>query len=310
MTSLTGSRWQGAPGRLEVWYTTLQDAATGTGLWLHHELLAPPDGSGARAHGWAAVFAPGRAPLLSRFGPRDWRGDTDGFRAGEVTWTDRIHSGRAGDLAWDLTRRPGGVPLHPFPRRAWGSRHFPGAQVVVDPAARYSGTVRVGDRVLDLTEAPGADARIRARSNPQRWGWLHAPLGDGDVCEVVTAVPRGLPRVPPLTVLRCRLAGTDWPRAALLGVAGLRARLGRDGWEVAGRVGARTVRIAVRLPEVETAEVGYVDPDGARLLCRTSLLADARVQLSRRGRVERSWTMLGTAHAEVGGFRTPGAGLP
>lgn len=56
----TAPRWNGTPGRTEVWYTTLTDPATGTGVWLHHELTAPADGSEPFAHGWAAVF-PARA---------------------------------------------------------------------------------------------------------------------------------------------------------------------------------------------------------------------------------------------------------
>ena len=37
-------RWRGQPGRLEVWYLTATDPATGTGLWLHHEVVAPTGG--------------------------------------------------------------------------------------------------------------------------------------------------------------------------------------------------------------------------------------------------------------------------
>jgi hypothetical protein len=64
-------RWDGTPGRTEVWYTTMTDPATGTGLWLHHELVAPADGSAAYTHGWVARFpAGGESPVEhARFGP-------------------------------------------------------------------------------------------------------------------------------------------------------------------------------------------------------------------------------------------------
>lgn len=311
VTDLVASRRRAGPGRLEVWYTTLRDPRTGTGVWLHHELVAPVGGDAPRAHGWAAVFAPGRPPRLSRFGPHHWPRPADGFRAGEVTWTAARHAGRAGDLTWDLVRTAGGPPLRPFPRRAWDSGLLPAVQVVADPVARFSGTVRTGDQVLALQDAPGADGRIRGRANPERWGWLHADLGDGDVCEVVTAVARGrgLDRVPPVAAVRFRLAGEDRPRVPLLHAAGLRTRLDRDGFQVRGRLGRGTVRIVVRLPEPETAGVDYEDPDGSPLLCRTSVLADAHVRLARHGSV-RSWTLRGTAHAEVGGFRGGSGGRP
>ena len=62
------------PGRTEVWYTTLTDPASGTGLWLHHELTAPADGSEAFAHGWAAVFPKDGPVRHARFGPRSGPG--------------------------------------------------------------------------------------------------------------------------------------------------------------------------------------------------------------------------------------------
>jgi len=45
-------RWDGRPGRLEVWYATATDAASGTGLWVHHEVVAPTGGGHAYGHGW------------------------------------------------------------------------------------------------------------------------------------------------------------------------------------------------------------------------------------------------------------------
>jgi hypothetical protein len=66
------------------------------------------------------------------------------------------------------------------------------------------------------------------------------------------------------------------------------------------------VRVVVDLPDVETVEVDYRDPDGSELLCRNSLRATASVELLRGGAVERAWRLDGDAHAEVGGFRASG----
>ncbi|MFF8942992.1 hypothetical protein ACF1A5_12115 [Streptomyces sp. NPDC014864] len=66
---LYSPRLRGRPGRLEVWYATLTDPRTGTGVWIHHEVVTPPDGSPgpARAHGWISVFPPGGPPVTERF---------------------------------------------------------------------------------------------------------------------------------------------------------------------------------------------------------------------------------------------------
>ncbi len=303
------SRWRGQPGRLEVWYTTLTDPVTGTGVWIHHELVAPSDGGDPWGHGWVAVFEPGAPPVLERFGPEPWSAPDAGFTCGAVRY-DGALVGRGGAVSWELDSGGPDRTLHTFPRWAWRRELLPAAQVVPRPAARYSGVVRVGNRELVLRDAPGADARIYGHGNAQRWGWLHADLGDGEVCEVVAAVSMrpGLNRLPPLPLVRFRLGGggtgtRDWPVDPLLAAVGLRARLRPDGFEVRGRVGRRRVAITVDLPADETVEVDYRDPDGARLLCRNSERATARIELLRGSAVERSWCLGGVAHAEVGGFR-------
>ena len=68
-SALGSSRWRGEQGRVEVWYATLTDRHTGAGVWIHHETVAPKGERAPYAHGWAAVFQPGLAPVVERFGP-------------------------------------------------------------------------------------------------------------------------------------------------------------------------------------------------------------------------------------------------
>ena len=310
---LLRSRWRGQPGRLEVWYTTLTDPATGTGVWVHHELVAPTGGGDAHAHGWAAVFPPGEKPVLARFGPQAWASPDTGFSCTGVEVTSAGLRGQAGVLSWDLTPSgpagpsdPAGRPLYTFPRWAWHRELLPAAQIVPHPAERFSGTVRHGDRVVELTQAPGATARIYGHGNARRWAWLHADLGDGDVCEIVAAVSmrRGLDRLRPLPFVRLRVGGEDWPRGSLRAALSLRAKVELPTWTVEGRVGDRALRVEVTMPADETVSVDYADPDGAALVCHNSERAIADVGLSRRvggqWRIEHRWRLDGTAHAEVG----------
>lgn len=305
---LAVSRWRGQAGRLEVWYTSLTDPETGTGIWLHHELVVPTDGREAYGHGWIGVFRPDRAPLLERFGPEPWSGPPTGFVAAGVQHVGDRLVGRAGPVSWDLRCTATEPPLHTFGTWTWNQEILPAAQVVSQPGARYTGVVRFGDQELELHDALGANARIYGRGNGLRWGWLHADLGDGETCEVVTAVSQrpGLRRLPALALVKLRLNGEpDLPRDPLLTALRLRTRLHRDGWSVRGRIGARRIEIEVRLPEDQTLDVTYLDPDGRALVCRNSERAQASVRLLGRQRgdwvVERDWLLTTTAHAEVGG---------
>jgi hypothetical protein len=304
------ARWQGQRGRLEVWYTTLTDPETGTGVWVHHELVAPTGRTDAYAHGWGAVFPPGEKPVLARFGPQAWSSPDSGFACADVEVTAAGLRGRAGEMSWDLeptvSTGPDNRALYTFPRWAWQGEVLPAAQVVPHPAQRFSGTVRHGDRVLELARAPGATARIYGHGNARRWAWLHADLGDGDVCEVVAAVSTrpGLNRLRPLPFVRLRVAGEDWPASSLRAALSLRATVGLPTWTVQGRVGDRALRVEVTMPSEETVAVDYRDPDGSSLVCHNSERAVADVDLSRRvggqWRSEHRWRLDGTAHAEVG----------
>jgi hypothetical protein len=322
------SRWRGQPGRLEVWYTTLTDPATGTGCWLHHELVAPADGGKAYAHGWAAVFPPDSEPVLARFGPEPWQrpaGDAV-FATSEAAMTPQALRGSAGfggaargrsgdasvQISWDLTADPDGPPLFTFPRWAWEREVLPGAQIVPVPAAAFHGTIRFstgshGGRVLTLDGAPGATARSYGHGNAERWAWLHADLGGGDVCEVVAAVSTrpGLNKLAPLPLVRLRAGGADWPPGGpLVHAARFIARIGLPTWTVLGVAGDRRIRIQVTQPAQRTLAVSYTDPDGSTAVCRNSERADVVINLQRRAagvwQPEHVWRLRATAHAEVG----------
>lgn len=161
----------------------------------------------------------------------------ENIRMGTVSaGPDRLQGG-AEPLRWGLEVRDGGQPLFTLPRWSWRSEALPTAQVVPPPTATFSSEVRVGDRVFRLREAKGAVARMYGHGNANRWGWLHADLGGGDVLEVVAAVSTrpGLRRLPPLPLLQLRIGGRDWPRNQLLAAPLLKTRLPE--WSVRSVVG-------------------------------------------------------------------------
>jgi hypothetical protein len=282
LPQLTGLKWRGQRGRLEVWYTTLTDPATGTGVWLHHELVAPADGGPAYTHGWVALFPPGEPPVVERYGP-----------------TARVTA--PPDHGLSLTEA-GGPTLYTFPRWAWRSGLLPAAQIVPAPAARYTGTVHCGGRELSVVDGRGANARIYGHGNAQRWAWLHADLGAGDVCEVVAAVSTrpGLRRLRPLPLVRLRVGGVHWPPGdPLLAAPRFHAEIGLPQWTVRGTAARHTIAISVTQPPEATLAMDYTDPDGAKAVCHNSERADATIVLDGpSGR--RTWQLDGTAHAEVG----------
>lgn len=307
--SLGAPRWHGRAGRLEVWYLTATDEATGTGVWIHQETVAPTGARDPYAHGWVAVFPPDRPPVFERFGPTP---ATASGRPGSwhdvsgCTFGEGVVAGRASSVRWDLTFEDASAPLYTFPAWAWHRELLPGAQVVPAPSARVLGSLSWSGASLAF-DGQGAFARINGHGSAQRWCWLHADLdgdGDGDgVLEVVSGSARrpGLRRIPPLAFVQLRLSGEDdWPRRPLLAAPRFRTRLRPYGFTVTGRHRGRTLHAEVELPQEGSVDVRYEDPDGAEATCRNSERATATITTTDRDGSARTWQLDGTAHAEIG----------
>lgn len=301
--SLGRARWRGQPGRTEVWYATCTDAASGTGLWVHHETVAPHDGTAPYAHGWTVLFEPGRAPVTERFGPGPVTTPPEGaWHVADGCQLGPGHiNGSAGTLGWNLAYEGGGPPLFTFPKAVWERELLPGAQVVPVPAGAFTGAVVSAGRTIPLS-GHGALARIYGHGSAERWGWLHADLDGEGVLEIVTASARrrALRRIPPLALVQLRRAGhPDWPARPLLAAPRFRTTLGPSGFQVRGRTGGCRLQVDVRLPEGASVALRYVDPDGATATCTNSERATATVTVE-DGAGTKQWQLDGVAHAEVG----------
>jgi hypothetical protein len=301
-------RWDGKPHRLDVWYSTFTDPASGEGYWLHYETVAPVEGE-PYAHGWAAVFPPGGPARAERFGPvaidRPRAGSPEWFRAGDAVVDATSMVGSAGDMTWDLRYKDDAAPLFTFPKWSWEREVLPASQVVPFPTATIDGTFMVGDRAVELSGGRGNLARIYSHGNAERWAWLHADLGDGDVLEIVAGAPRrrGPVSLPILPLVQLRLDGQDWPRQQLALSRRQRARVRLPDFSVTTRSGDRRLRAEVHVPPECSVALGYTDPDGGQATCTNSERAQAEIVLERYDggwRIERSWSLENTAHAEVG----------
>ena len=271
---------------------------------MHCETVAPLGAGGPYAHGWVTWFAPDGPPRTERFGPAPtppatgpWWFDAEGVRVG-----DRKLSGRAGSLAWDLSWTDTGAPLWTFPRGAWDRELLPGAQVVIAPTADFTGSLTINDAAARIEGWRGGVAHIYGHGNAKRWGWVHADLGNGDVCEAVTAVSHkpGLRRLAPMAFVRFRIDGKDWPASPLPALR-MRTTLGLQHWQLEGRIGGRRVLIRIDQPADRCVSLQYTDPDGGRAVCTNTEQADIHIEID-----ERRWSVLGTGHAEVG-LRGPAA---
>lgn len=302
-TSLGAPVWGGERGRTEVWYATFTDAATGLGVWVHAETVAPTDDRAPYAHGWVAVFPVAGPPTIERFGPAPIDPDRGAawFRLGDVEIAEGVLRGRTDTVTWDLSFSEEGPALFTFPRLVWERHLLPGAQIVPWPAAHITGSLHVGGARSEV-DATGAIARIFGHGSAERWGWLHAPIEGGGVVEIVTATARrrGLRRLRPLAMVQVRLPGEpDWPANPAVASLRFRTDLRADGFTVTGTSAGQRLQVDVELPADQSVSLLYTDPDGSTATCTNSERASATLTLEVDG-TERRWHLDGTAHAEVG----------
>jgi hypothetical protein len=304
-----GPRWRGQRGRLEVWYATATDRATGTGLWVHHERIAPTEGE-PYAHGWVALFPPNESPIVERYG-REPYGDPDADQwftsASASVGPGRFRGTAAAESMWDIEWATAEQPMWTLPKRMWARELLPSAHVVLAPKAQLSGTVAVAGRALSL-DGTGAVAHIYGHGNAQRWGWVHADLDAETSLEIISAVARrpGMRGLPPLAFVQLRRNGEDWPGDPLLTAALFRTRLSSPTWRVRGIVGRTRLTVTVHQPEDRCVRLDYTDPNGDGAVCSNTERADVEVKLDRwKGRwiTVAEWSLEGTGHSELGARR-------
>jgi hypothetical protein len=260
MSSANALRWDGAPGHYEVHYLTLTDPASGIGVWIRYTLRAPLDGRPECAL-WLLAMAPDGDRFARRetFPATELEAHDDPFRLC-VAGADLSDRGAAGSVdggAWELSWEPRLRPyefVHPLVRRAGVAQTelvLPHADLVV------SGTVRLGERTLELDGARGGQAHLWGTRHAARWAWTHASDLDGAdgvarpdtfVDAVSVYVERLGREIGPSTAVVGRFRGEDFAATDPVALVRARSRFGLSTWRLEARAGKRRIAAEVDAP--------------------------------------------------------------
>jgi hypothetical protein len=319
MSSANALRWDGAPGHYEVHYLTLTDPASGIGVWIRYTLRAPLDGRPECAL-WLLAMAPDGDRFARRetFPATELEAHDDPFRLC-VAGADLSDRGAAGSVdggAWELSWEPRLRPyefVHPLVRRAGVAQTelvLPHADLVV------SGTVRLGERTLELDGARGGQAHLWGTRHAARWAWTHASdlhgadgvaRPDTFVDAVSVYVERLGREIGPSTAVVGRFRGEDFAATDPVALVRARSRFGLSTWRLEARAGKRRIAAEVDAPRETLAGVTYHDPDGRPAYCYNSEVASIRLSVfDRTARGRFGWVLRdtlvghGRAHFEYG----------
>lgn len=243
-------RWDGRPGRYEVWYLTVAGR-----FWIRYTLRVPtdPDEEGEAAL-WLADFTGT---------PRAFKTtcSLEALRTPRAGWPLELGPGLLGDTEatgeiegarWRLTfsaeQRPFAYTPPLMRRLGLASTEV----VVVKPSLAISGVVELDHVRHELDAAPGQQAHLFGRRHADRWGWFHATLADGRWIEGLVAK---VPHLPQLALHATERGAANGPVALV-----------RTHAELApGRVALGPY--LVEASRDDFVGVTYRDPDGGEVFC-------------------------------------------
>lgn len=320
MSGANTLRWDGGPGHYEVYYVTLTDPASGLGVWIRYTLLAPLDGP-AECALWLVAMAPDgdRVGRRATFPASELEARDDPF-ALCLAGADLSDRGAAGTIdheaAWELSWEPRLRPyafVHPLVERAGVAQT---ALVLPHADLAISGTLRLGERVLELDGARGGQAHLWGARHAPRWAWTHCndlrsaegeERRDTFVDAVSVYVDRLGRELGPSTPVVGRFRGEDFVATDPIALARTSSRFGLSTWRFEARSGKRRIAGEVDAPHETLAGVTYHDPDGRPAYCYNSEVASMRLSVwDRTSRGRFGWTLRdtlvadGRAHFEYG----------
>lgn len=260
----------GQQGR-EVWYGLVTHRERPVALWIRYTLVATAGGMEPRL--WAAV-TDGECPDRSRFETvrTTPEGTTTAVEPFRLDFGDRgmlrddAARGTVADIEWDLTYDPDSVTFTPLrsrritdlAARVLGTGHH----WSVNQSVRMSGRLRVGDRTVEFTDAPGHQGHTVGRSVPDEWRWVHCNgfAADGLVVEALDLGGK--------VSICLRRDGQTHRLNRVHHVVGPRGNRTTDAapgrWSFEGRGDGAEVRVTVTADEDHWQRAAYPCPDGSR----------------------------------------------
>jgi hypothetical protein len=263
----------GEPGR-EVWYSLVSPRDGSVAFWYRYTLLSTVEG---RQEGrlWAALTdreEPENSTFVSEaFAFEDVWPDGDPFEltVGDAVLTSSSATGAVEDVSWDLEYDPDTYAFTPLRSRRltdllWRTlgtgRHWSRNEAV-----RMSGEISVGDRTVELDDAPGHQGHtVSGASPPEEWTWVQCNDFEEDDSAVLEAL-----RLEDKLSLCFRVDGEVYPLNRLKHVHPLSPAANRIDHDEVGHCRFRGAGEGVELQATVEAEpahwrrVSYLVPDGS-----------------------------------------------
>ncbi len=319
MDDPTRARFTDVPadaGHYESFYLRAAHPSEPLGVWIRYTVHKRPN---AEPNGslWFTLFdAHADEPWATKVtepGPRLPKG---GFiEIAGATFGPEAVGGSAGEATWDLHYTGNEDPLLHLPRDWMYNAKVPRTKTLSPrPAALYSGTVKVGERAIELDRWPGMVGHNWGAEHAERWVWMHGIGFEGSGEDTWIDAAIGRVKLGPLT--------TPWMGNGAISIDGQRYRLGGIEKTRSIRVNERPTRCDFLLPGEGITVRGtvgsdaknfvawvYADPAGPEHNTANCSIADMELTVSRKGEPDLVLAARAGASYELG-MRETGHGIP
>jgi len=309
-------------GHYESFYIKACRPGGGLGAWIRHTVHKRP-GEEMSASVWFTLFdAEADGPVATKITmpESELSVPTGGYiRVADATFTP---SGAQGSIAtdalearWDLSLEDANEPFHHLPYDFLYGAPLPKTKFLSPyPNARWSGTLEVAAREIELDGWPGMVGHNWGAEHAERWVWIQGAGFEGDDADGWYDMAVGRIKIGPWT--------TPWVGNAMLCLDGERHRLGGfdrirstrvsesptscdfelagKGISVKGRVGSERKNFVAWI---------YADPVGPEHNTMNCSISDLELTVERDGEPSRRLSVTGAAAYEFG-TRDKDHGIP
>ncbi len=230
-------------------------------------------------------LAPANCVLIPEAGNRDrFRGLPQVFHLGASRLDSQNALGKAGAISWDLTFRDSGKRFCHVPKalKALGIAKSTLESCFLD--LRFSGTIRNGEKEIQIREAPGLIGHVYGKKQAYEWAWAQCNSFEGAedaVFEGLSARVRlGKWITPPVSSFVLFLGEKRYAFSSVWRLFSAESKFGEGKWVFSANFKGVSIEGEATAPDSrQVALVQYTDTDGSSLWCRNSKLSDLRIRI-------------------------------
>lgn len=289
---LGAARFEGtAKGHYESWFQRANHPTDPLAFWIRYTVFVPADRERpALGELWAVLFDDNEITARKAELPLEectTSRSTLAVQIGDATLDLDRCVGAIEDVSWSLRYDSPCPPMLMLPDRLYQGG-FPKAKLLVgSPLARYQGSLKVGEREIDIDGWVGSQNHNWGSRHTDRYAWGQV-AGFDDAPDVFFEATSAQLRLgplwtPPLTIASVRIGARTVQRVGMLQAIRANAKIDGYRWEFSSRGSNSAIEATFEATPEDFVALRYLNPPRGHKICLNSKLASCRLRVEMSG---------------------------